>query len=445
HLRELEAETRHGVQDFVEDNVTELQAKAQKFAKTENGLDENFTCNSCTTDDLTKIKKGQRTTVQPPKQCNNKICNEMKNVFRKDHVYKRPSWGNSDAKKWNTDAIEVAKLFMPPGYKDKDTFEDVDLHGHLNVIVNCKTARDKLKDANIAENAKKFSSRARHMSGDTMTIGDFVDGADIYLKLLNDPAILKYPKAVESVKKIEKIIDDVLGLKIFGDLRKCLHLSRSPMHSTAVSAMINTAFQAKEGLCHFTMNASSELQQNVITEVRKKQKLESDATCDQCSTEDLIPPKPKRGKIEYKPFCPTGYCDSIREFLVDQHAFNTPFWKNTDARKWSTDPWELAKVFMQHGYKDSEGAFVVDFNGLINIIINCKEMSTKLNDPDVASKSREVARKRRHAGHLEVSKDEFKEAVDVYTALLKETGIAKNASAKMALKVMEEASEMLEE
>ena len=72
--------------------------------------------------------------------------------------------------------------------------------------------------------------------------------------------------------------------------------------------------------------------------------------------------------------CQCGVCDlwlhSIEQ-AAEAHAKLS--WANTDARKWSTHPWQLAKVYMGPGKeRSSHDPAVTDTAGFLQLIINCK-------------------------------------------------------------------------
>ena len=48
---------------------------------------------------------------------------------------------------------------------------------------------------------------------------------------------------------------------------------------------------------------------------------------------------------------------------------------NTDAKRWATDNFEVAKCFLPKGYGNRKSLEKVDMVGLLNICINCRKFS----------------------------------------------------------------------
>ena len=60
-------------------------------------------------------------------------------------------------------------------------------------------------------------------------------------------------------------------------------------------------------------------------------------------------------------------------------------WTNTDATKWTSDYWELAKCYLPYGYDATRNETEADLSGLLSLIINCKDVDNYLTakvDPD---------------------------------------------------------------
>lgn len=50
------------------------------------------------------------------------------------HRFSSPSWKNTDSRQWCTDIWQLARCFMPSdGYKNKDSAENTDFKGLINV------------------------------------------------------------------------------------------------------------------------------------------------------------------------------------------------------------------------------------------------------------------------------------------------------------------------
>lgn len=108
-----------------------------------------------------------------------------------------------------------------------------------------------------------------------------------------------------------------------------------------------------------------------------------DKTCTTCDTQSVIdcPQKGlcqiRQGKCNFHlspPMpCPRGICGTFVKEIQDKHRFGQPSWRNTDARKWCSNAWHVAKCYMpKEGYVDTDCAVNTDFNGIISVILNCK-------------------------------------------------------------------------
>ncbi|KAH3720781.1 hypothetical protein DPMN_063685 [Dreissena polymorpha] len=145
----------------------------------------------------------------------------------------------------------------------------------------------------------------------------------------------------------------------------------------------------KEGLAHF-----------VDTEIKKVQTAVG-KSCGNCCTENLIvcPTKgicknPKNcnyhTQTKQPRKCPMNVCDLVAKSITLQHRYNGPSWLNTKAELWSTDHWQIAKCFFPpDGYINVSSIYETDFNGVINVLLNCKHfdscisftIATKQPDP----------------------------------------------------------------
>ena len=104
-------------------------------------------------------------------------------------------------------------------------------------------------------------------------------------------------------------------------------------------------------------------------------------SCGNCHIEQLIscPTLPycknKNNCIFHKSFKPQHCqtCDTVKQNIASMHRFGKPSWRNTHAENWTTDYWEIGKCFLPpDGYSSVSSVKESDFNGLINIMLNCK-------------------------------------------------------------------------
>lgn len=136
---------RDGLLDFVKSQAAQLQADLIK-----NNLQKPLApvCTACTTADVVPCRSSGICTffrgkckfhTSVSKKCPRRLCNKIRTDIEKEHRYYGPSWKNTNAKAWCTNAWEIAKCFFPPdGYLDKTTAEETDFNGILSFILNCK-------------------------------------------------------------------------------------------------------------------------------------------------------------------------------------------------------------------------------------------------------------------------------------------------------------------
>jgi hypothetical protein len=79
--------------------------------------------------------------------------------------------------------------------------------------------------------------------------------------------------------------------------------------------------------------------------------------------------------------CRLHICDHIMEELFRSHGSTPPTvnWANTDIQKWCTEPWEVAKCFINApGYSDKTKAADIDISGLLLVFINNTNLHSHL-------------------------------------------------------------------
>jgi hypothetical protein len=145
--------TKNGLETFVQEDLNQF---IKDLLYSEHGVKAGLICTSCTTENILPCKtKGFCTpnvpckvhddTVPKRKQivnCPKEICHHIREAIRKTHTFSCPTWANTDATKWCTSWIEIAKCYIASGYKDKS---DLDLNAIISVIVNKKSFESKMK------------------------------------------------------------------------------------------------------------------------------------------------------------------------------------------------------------------------------------------------------------------------------------------------------------
>ena len=67
---------------------------------------------------------------------------------------------------------------------------------------------------------------------------------------------------------------------------------------------------------------------------------------------------------------------------IDKHEFS---WKNSKVSEWSTNSWQLAKIFMANGQDSSNVDHAkTDALALLQLMTNCKKFKTRVDDLETA-------------------------------------------------------------
>jgi hypothetical protein len=119
-------------------------------------------------------------------------------------------------------------------------------------------------------------------------------------------------------------------------------------------------------------------------------------TCNTCTEETLLPHKqdlcPRQRKYQClctksqketsRRMCPNGgFCGSVYNAIVCKYRFQDPLFMNTDVQKWSSDPWSIARCFINTtGYKGKQSAKETDCSGLLSMCINNIDIEMMLGE-----------------------------------------------------------------
>ncbi|XP_052237717.1 uncharacterized protein LOC127849032 [Dreissena polymorpha] len=124
--------------------------------------------------------------------------------------------------------------------------------------------------------------------------------------------------------------------------------------------------------------------------------------------------------------CGKGVCQTVRDAISQLHRHENPSWCNTDATQWLTESWEVAKCFLPpQGYDDKDSADKTDINGILNLIINCRDFDNEIGDDlskreNVCTIVREKMRSIRHASQTDVPDVIMHDVINALTNLLKD-------------------------
>ncbi|XP_052815025.1 uncharacterized protein LOC128241928 [Mya arenaria] len=203
-------------------------------------------------------------------------------------------------------------------------------------------------------------------------------------------------------------------------------------------------------LVDLTTDGFDRLQQETIDYINSLNGFKERTICSSCNTINVLPCwtknlcKGTKGNCEIHSSpallygsCPTnGFCNEFVSKLVESHRFGSPVWANTDAAKWCSNGWEIAKCFMPpSGYADKANAKETDVNGLISCIINCTFFQQYFHDDlskpnSIAAKAKEHVTKLRHNPDMELTENQTTSLIEDFINLLDdETYLRKNDKA----------------
>ncbi|XP_052761281.1 uncharacterized protein LOC128203781 [Mya arenaria] len=181
----------------------------------------------------------------------------------------------------------------------------------------------------------------------------------------------------------------------------------------------------KDGLQPLVEDVLTCVHQDIYNNVRTSKGLPGGATCAQCFTENVLKCS-TRGictstgncKFHNSPHkmyapCPNRICEGVRDEIIQHHRFPVPSWKNTNADKWCTSHWEIGKCFLPpDGYKTKSSINDSDFNGVISVMMNCKDFQNKLSfnvatQTNLLTEVRDIGRGVRHFSDQKVKDTEL--------------------------------------
>ncbi|XP_053382092.1 uncharacterized protein LOC128549472 [Mercenaria mercenaria] len=223
--------TKQGIEPFVYDEIEQFQQKCLSDICNNNGLVAGTTCSSCCTENVIVCPTNRICNVGRGKckfhrnsatqyllaGCPNKICHNFKKEIQNAHRFCGPSYKNTDASQWCSNAWEVAKCFMPPdGYKDVTDAAETDFNGINSVIINYKAFQAKVQDdlskkSNIFEQGREVGKAVRHSPQLEVEDTDLQQYFTDLQNLLSDPAYLSANKAAQNAKtKLQQLQNDTL-------------------------------------------------------------------------------------------------------------------------------------------------------------------------------------------------------------------------------------------
>ncbi|XP_053381340.1 uncharacterized protein LOC123561547 [Mercenaria mercenaria] len=215
----------------------------------------------------------------------------------------------------------------------------------------------------------------------------------------------------------------------------------------------------KEGLEPFCDHLATQQHIYILNKVQQAHNLLA-VSCGQCDVRTLQPNhvRTKNNQCPLgqthcnclrpggKTLCPSNVCGAIYDEIIQLHASTppAPYWKNTDARQWCTEPWSVAKCFINApGYEQKTKASEFDCLGLLHVLINNKgfqqHIKCQISGTDVFSRVRKSRNNIFHSHTMELADSEVNSYIcDMIELLEDEREIKHRQETKDAVKRLQE-------
>ena len=172
--------------EFVQEDTNEL---IENIRHNTTGVTECHGCGTpnvleCPTSGICNLKSSNcryhSDTAREHRACPNGICDQLKSTIESIHR-DQPTWSNTDARKWCTSAVEVAKCFMPEkGYDAVASFDKIDFHGIISVLINNKRFQNKLC-ISLTQIKKVNKLTSIYIDNKTTLAFHLLDKGDVYV------------------------------------------------------------------------------------------------------------------------------------------------------------------------------------------------------------------------------------------------------------------------
>ncbi|XP_045156268.2 uncharacterized protein LOC123522856 [Mercenaria mercenaria] len=194
----------------------------------------------------------------------------------------------------------------------------------------------------------------------------------------------------------------------------------------------------REGISPFCDDIAKQQHKHILDNIKQTKTL-SAVACGQCNLATLRPDHSKGGNRSCmlgqrncnccnpggKIACPNKVCGAIYDTIVREHGFTppAPYWKNTESRHWCTDPWSIAKCFINApGYDMKASATDIDCIGLLHLIRNNQyfhnHIRCTISQHDIFSKVIADRNEIFHSSTMELEETEANNYIDDMIAVL---------------------------
>ncbi|XP_052762416.1 uncharacterized protein LOC128205051 [Mya arenaria] len=157
---------------FTKDGLKPYVEKTMESFKRRQGSN----CSACSTATIVPCNKRNKICRSRPCKLHNgvkycpcpiNVCDGFRDSIIRQHRFGGPSWLNTNACDWCSNAWEVAKAFMPPdGYDTIKTSDETDLNGVISVLINCRLFENDIPDLanpiNVCTKVRDIGKKLRH-------------------------------------------------------------------------------------------------------------------------------------------------------------------------------------------------------------------------------------------------------------------------------------------
>ncbi|KAK3591977.1 hypothetical protein CHS0354_031485 [Potamilus streckersoni] len=177
----------------------------------------------------------------------------------------------------------------------------------------------------------------------------------------------------------------------------------------------------KEGLHDYTQDGVKRLHDNVKHSVTSK--LVTQYECSDCSWKKIH--QHKKPKLDWYIKCNNRICNVWLSEILNRHnepQCKTINWCNADITKWSTEPWEIAKIYMTKGQSNKVNLpQELDSPALLSLLKYCKEFDP-IHEP-LVSKIIDTRNKVLHSPDQRVSDTDKNTWMDNMVSLVQKLNI----------------------
>ena len=140
----------------------------------------------------------------------------------------------------------------------------------------------------------------------------------------------------------------------------------------------------KLGLICFCSQKANAFHNTVLERVKLKDQRAATCTCTKCTSKSAVKTKTRDKKITtWRMNCTQNICNVWLEEILPYHR-NLPLpniaWDNSNPQLWSSDSWEIVKLFQPYGCESQKKAEDCDCAGLLTMMLDCSYFRTFLPD-----------------------------------------------------------------